>query len=201
MNYERISHKAMNKTQIIGISGSLRKSSANTGLLRAAQRCAQKIAGLEIQIADISTIPFFNADISLADIPTTVSEFINKLNGADAFMFACPEYNYSIAPALKNALDWASRAPENAALSGKPVAILGAGGIMGSSRAQYHLRQVCVFLNLYPVNKPEIFANAFTDFDANGDLTQVKTEQLIEAQLRALALMAQGNGSPSVLQN
>ena len=67
---------------------------------------------------------------------------------ADALVLACPEYNYSLAPALKNALDWVSREPDCAPFNGKPVAIMGAGGGMGTSRAQYHLRQVCVYLNL-----------------------------------------------------
>jgi chromate reductase len=107
---------------------------------------------------------------------------------ADALVLACPEYNYSIAPALKNALDWASREPNNALLAGKPAAILGAGGGMGTSRAQYHLRQVCVFLDLHPLNKPEVFANAFAGaFDADGNLTDAKLIQQVAAQMQALA--------------
>ena len=90
---------------------------------------------------------------------------------ADALLLACPEYNYSLAPALKNALDWASRAPDNHLLAGKPLAILGSGGGIGSARSQYHLRQVCVFLDLHPLNKPEVFSNAFDgSFDENGDV-------------------------------
>ena len=102
-------------------------------------------------------------------------------------MLACPEYNYSIAPALKNMLDWASREPNNALLSEKAVALMGAGGGMGTSRSQYHMRQVCVFLNLHPLNKPEVFANAFAGgFDADGNLTDPKIMQLVADQMVAL---------------
>ena len=84
---------------------------------------------------------------------------MDQARAADALVLACPEYNYSIAPALKNALDWLSREPDNVLLAGKAAAIMGAGGGMGTSRAQYHLRQVCVYLDLHVVNKPEIFSS------------------------------------------
>ena len=111
-----------------------------------------------------------------------------QIGDADALVLASTEYNYSMAPALKNILDWASREPDNALLAGKPVAIMGAGGGMGTSRAQYHLRQVCVFLDLRPLNKPEVFANAFSgSFDPDGNLVDDKLRQLIADQMRALA--------------
>ena len=120
--------------------------------------------------------------------PAAVDKLLAQMATADALVLACPEYNYSIAPALKNALDWASREPNNALLAGKPAAILGAGGGMGTSRAQYHLRQVCVFLDLHPLNKPEVFANAFAGaFDADGNLTDAKLIQQVAAQMQALA--------------
>ncbi|MGL5526809.1 MAG: NADPH-dependent FMN reductase, partial [Plesiomonas shigelloides] len=110
-----------------------------------------------------------------------------QIGAADALVLACPEYNYSIAPALKNILDWASREPDNSLLSGTPVALMGAGGGMGTSRAQYHLRQVCVFLNLFPLNRPEVFSNAFTDsFDGDGNLQDQRIQQLITDQMQAL---------------
>ena len=92
-----------------------------------------------------------------------------------------------MAPALKNALDWASREPDNHLLSGKPVAIMGSAAGMGSSRAQYHLRQVCVYLNLHPLNQPEVFANAFSGaFDTDGDLTDDKIQANVRKLLGAL---------------
>ena len=168
---------------LLAICGSLRKKSTNMGLLRYAQ--ANAPAGSSITIADLSDIPFYNADI--AEQPAAVKQLLELLGKADALIFGCPEYNYSIAPALKNALDWASREPDNALLSGKAVALMGAGGGMGTSRAQYHLRQVCVFLNLHPLNHPEVFANAFGNaFDADGNLVDEKIQGNIRAQLAAL---------------
>ena len=168
---------------ILAICGSLRKKSTNMGLLRYAQTNAP--AGSTITIADLSAVPFYNAD--LTEKPAFVVQLLQQLQTADALILGCPEYNYSIAPALKNALDWASREPENALLNGKPVALMGAGGGMGTSRAQYHLRQVCVYLNLHPLNKPEVFANAFTNaFDADGNLVDEKIQGNIKAQLAAL---------------
>ncbi len=174
--------------KLLGISGSLRRHSCNTGLLRAAQNVLP--ANVTLEIADLSDVPFYNADIQSK--PVAVSRVLDQITAADALAFACPEYNYSIAPALKNILDWASREPENALLSNKAVAIMGAGGGMGTSRSQYHLRQVCVFLNLHPLNKPEVFSNAFAGgFDANGNLTDVKITQLIADQMQALVSWAQ----------
>jgi chromate reductase len=170
--------------KFLGISGSLREKSANKGLLRAAQ--ANLPAGVSLEIADLSDIPFYNADITSK--PAQVARVLEQIGAADALVLACPEYNYSLAPALKNILDWASREPDNALLAGKAVAILGAGGGMGTSRSQYHLRQVCVYLDLHPLNKPEVFVNAFAGtFDGEGKLIDEKLTQLIAEQMKALA--------------
>ena len=170
--------------KLLGISGSLRQASANTGLLRAAQ--AQLPANTTLEIADLSDIPFYSQDI--ATKPAAILRVFDQLAAADALVLACPEYNYSLAPALKNILDWASREPNNPLLSGKPVAIMGAGGSMGTSRAQYHLRQVCVYLDLHGVNKPEVFASAFGGaFDADGNLIDTRLIGQVAAQMRALA--------------
>ena len=137
---------------------------------------------MQIEIADLSCVPLYNADIS--EKPTAVQVLLADLEQAEALLLACPEYNYSIAPALKNALDWASREPDNRLLSGKPAAIMGAGGRMGTSRAQYHLRQVGVFLNLHILNKPEVFCNAVSDgFDSEGNLVDERIQGLIDQQL------------------
>jgi len=152
---------------ILGIAGSLRAASTNKGLLRCAK--VQAPREFQVTIADISDVPFYNADIQ--GHPPAVSRVLDQMAKADAFLLACAEYNYSMAPALKNILDWASRLPGNSALGGKPAGIIGAGGGMGTARAQYHLRQTCVYLNLHVMNKPEFFANAFAgDFDADGNL-------------------------------
>lgn len=171
-------------TNVLALTGSLRAKSTNKGLLRFAQANAPD--GMRIDIADLSDIPFYNADI--ADPPAPVQRLLAQFGAADAFIFCGPEYNYSIAPALKNAIDWASRVEGNALLGGKVAALMGAGGGMGTSRAQYHLRQVCVFIDVHPLNKPEVFANAFAgSFDADGNLTDEKIQGLVRQQLAALA--------------
>lgn len=169
--------------KFLAICGSLRKKSTNLGMLRFAQSNAPE--GVSIEIADLSDVPFYNAD--LTEKPAAVVKLLAQMADADALILGCTEYNYSIAPALKNALDWASREPENNLLSGKPAALMGSGGGMGTSRSQYHMRQVCVFLNMHPLNKPEVFANAFANtFDDQGNLTDSKIQANIIAQLAAL---------------
>jgi len=173
----------MASIKLFGIAGSLRQASTNCGLLRAAQANLPSAASLEI--ADLTDIPFYNQDIT--ERPAAVSRVLAQIGEADALVLASTEYNYSLAPALKNILDWASRDANNTLLAGKPVAIMGAGGGMGTSRAQYHLRQVCVFLDLHPLNKPEVFANAFAGgFDANGNLIDEKLIKLVGEQMQVL---------------
>jgi chromate reductase len=173
----------MQTLKVLGISGSLRKKSTNTGLLRYAQTNAPD--GMSVELADLSQIPLYNQD--LTEKPEAVQTFLQQLEQADALILACPEYNYSIAPALKNALDWASREKDNYLLNGKAVAIMGSGGGMGTSRAQYHLRQVCVYLNLHPLNRPEVFCNAFANtFDADSNLTDERIQGLVKDQMTAL---------------
>ena len=178
----------MTEIRLLGICGSLRKASHNMTLLKTAQQLLP--TGVSLQIADLTEVPLFNADLSAK--PTAVIALLEAMQQADGFVFACPEYNYSIAPALKNALDWASREPENHLLAGKAAAIMGAGGGMGTSRAQYHLRQVGVYLDLHFVNKPEVFVNAFSGvFAPDGTLQDDKIRVTIQVQLVALqALVA-----------
>lgn len=178
----------MNPLHVLAICGSLRKHSTNKGLLRYAIDHAP--AGVEITLAELKDVPFYNADTT--EPPEAVLKLKNDFEKADALLLGCPEYNYSLAPALKNALDWASREKKNRLLAGKPVAILGSGGGMGTGRAQYHLRQVCVYLDLHPLNKPEVFCNAFGgSFDVEGNLVDEKLQEQVVAQLVALQGWAQ----------
>jgi chromate reductase len=173
----------MASIKLLGIAGSLRKASTNHGLLRAAR--VRLPPDTTLEIADLADIPFYNQDIT--EKPAALVRVLAQIGDANALVLASTEYNYSLAPALKNILDWASREPNNTLLAGKPAAILGAAGGMGSSRAQYHLRQVCVCLGLRPLNKPEVFANAFAGgFDADGNLLDEKIAGLIGEQMRAL---------------
>jgi chromate reductase, NAD(P)H dehydrogenase (quinone) len=170
--------------KFLGIAGSLRRQSTNKGLLRAA--AAHLPDGVSMEFAELGDIPFYNQDVT--EKPPAVQRVLAQIGAADALVLACPEYNYSIAPALKNIIDWASREPENALLAGKPVALMGAGGGMGTSRSQYHLRQVCVCLDLRLLNKPEVFSNAFSKaFDGDGNLVDDTLKSLIAKQMKTLA--------------
>lgn len=171
----------MSDLTFLGICGSLRAASRNKGLLRRA--AASLPAGATLVIADISDLPFYAED---REKPESALRLIEQAKAADGLVLACPEYNYSMAPALKNALDWISREP-GALLAGKSAAILGAGGGMGTSRAQYHLRQTCVYLDLRVLNRPEVFSNAFSAaFAANGDVADTPEGEKLAANIRAL---------------
>jgi chromate reductase, NAD(P)H dehydrogenase (quinone) len=167
---------------IIAFAGSLRKNSFNRGLLRAA---ADLLSGdVSLEIVEISEIPLFNKDIE-DPFPEPVQIFRDKVQAADALLIATPEYNHSISGVLKNAIDWGSRAPN--VFSGKPLAILGAGGHFGTTRAQYHLRQVATALNMFAVTAPQVLVfDAKSKFDANGNLQDEKTREFIEKLLDAL---------------
>ena len=99
-----------------------------------------------------------------------------------------PEYNYSVPGVLKDAIDWASRPYGTSAWNGKPVGIMGASiGTLGTARAQYHLRHMFVFLNMFPLNQPEVMiANAAEKFDEVGNLKDPKTSEKIKELLEAL---------------
>jgi chromate reductase len=121
-------------------------------------------------------------------MPSKVKEFKSKIREADAILIATPEYNYSVPGVLKNAIDWASRPYGDNPFDGKPVAIMSASiGMLGGARAQYHLRQMFVFLNMYPVNGPEVIVNfAQQKFDANGKLIDENTKTFLRQLLQNL---------------
>ena len=170
---------------ILGILGSLRKASFNRHALVAAQALVP--AGAALEIFELEGIPPFNQDQEKQP-PTRVTELKAKVRAADAILFATPDYNYSIPGVLKNAIDWASRPYGDNAWQGKPVAVMGASvGILGSARAQYHLRQCFVFLNMYPVNQPEVLiASAAQRFNERGELTDETSRELIRKLLAEL---------------
>jgi len=172
--------------KILGISGSLRQGSYNTGALRAAVESAPE--GVEIEVFDISGFPGFSQDDE-QNPPEKVTEFKQKIREADAILFCSPEYNYSVPGVLKNAIDWASRPYGDSAWEGKPAGIMGASiGAIGTARMQYHLRQMMVFLNMYPVNRPEVMITNCTDkYDDQGNLTDEESKQYIGKLVEALA--------------
>ena len=176
---------------ILGISGSLRQGSYNTMALKAAQALAPD--GITVTIFDrLREIPLYDDDVRAKDgFPEPVEALRTAIRAADALLLVSPEYNYSIPGVLKNAIDWASRAPDQP-FADKPVAIMGASpGLLGTARMQYHLRQCFVFLDSRVLNKPEIMiGQVAAKFDADGNLTDEPTTALIKAQLEALVAWA-----------
>jgi chromate reductase, NAD(P)H dehydrogenase (quinone) len=175
----------------LGIAGSLRRESYNRAALRAAQRlCPQ---GVTLETFDIAPLPLYNQDEEHAP-PVVLAELKRRIRAADAIVFATPEYNYSLSGVLKNAIDCASRPYGDNAWAGKPVAIMSASvGQFGGMRAQYHLRQSLVFLDMYPVNQPEVaIPNAAKAFGPDGDLVDETSRELIRRLLAALADWTRG---------
>jgi chromate reductase len=171
--------------RILGIAGSLRRESYNRAALRAATSLAPE--GATIDTFELDGIPGFNQDEE-QNPPAKVVELKRRIREADAILIVTPEYNYSVPGVLKNAIDWASRPYGDSAWNGKPVAIMGASiGTIGTARAQYHLRQMFVFLNMYPINQPEVMiGNASERFDAQGNLTDETTKDFIRQLLKNL---------------
>src|ERR687885_1871252 len=174
------------KLKFLGFAGSLRVGSYNKALLRAATNLLPENAALEI--FDLNGIPPFNQDLEM-DMPEKITEFKSKIREADAILIATPEYNYSVPGVLKNAIDFASRPYGDNPFDDKPVAIISASiGMLGGARAQYHLRQIFVFLNMYPVNGPEVIVTfAENKFDANGNLLDNDTKKFLGQLLQNLA--------------
>ncbi|ELR24902.1 NADPHdependent FMN reductase domain containing protein [Acanthamoeba castellanii str. Neff] len=183
------------KIKIVAFSGALRKSSANAGLVRAAAELAKGVDGIEFEVVTdlIGQLPLYDGDIETEGFKGVVKQWREVIRSADALLIATPEYNYSIPGTLKNAIDWASR-PDDQTYSSfptfdKPVAIMGAGGGMGTSRAQYHLRQVGVYLNWHFVNRPEVNVNLWGGkqiADSDGNLIDDATRGQVKALLDAL---------------
>jgi chromate reductase len=171
--------------KILGFVGSLRKGSYNKAMMRAAVELVPE--DVAIEVFDLQGIPPFNQDLERQP-PQIVKEFKAEIRKADAILIASPEYNYSVPGVLKNAIDWASRPYGDNAFEGKPVAVMSASiGHLGGARAQYHLRQSFVFLDMHPVNRPEVMMPfAGDNVDVDGNVTNEDTRQLIRELLEAL---------------
>ena len=174
---------------ILGIAGSLRKDSYNKGALRAAQSLCPE--GAKIEVYDIAGLPLFNQDEERNPTPK-VAEFKQKIRAADAILLVTPEYNYGVPGVMKNALDVASRPYGDNAWSGKPVALMSAAlSVAGGIRAQYHIRQSFIFLNMDAVVQPEVaIGNATQRFDDKGNLTDETSKKLIRQLLENLVAKA-----------
>ena len=176
-----------NRLHFVGMSGSLRKGSFNTAMLH--QAMGMLPAGVTMEIASIADLPLYNADLDLPEAterPEPVVRLRRQLAGADALVIISPEYNYSIPGTIKNALDWASRGSDSPLLH-KPVAVMGATtGMWGTVRMQLAFQAVFTFLNMHPVQKPEVLVAQAASKFADGILTDEKTRELITRKLEAL---------------
>lgn len=173
--------------KVAGISGSLRADSYNTATLRAAQELSHET--LEIDIVTLEDIPLFNQDVEAEGWPPRVQELRDRIDAADAVIFASPEYNYSITGVLKNAIDWLSRPEGGSPLNGKPAAIVGATpAFVGTARGQAHLRQI-VFYNAMPLlpTAEVLIAHATERFDESGRLTDEPTREVLKDMLDKFA--------------
>jgi chromate reductase len=164
--------------KVLGISGSLRKASYNSAALRA---CADLMPeGMKLTIATIGDLPMYNQDVFDAGIPAPVRRFEAELREADGVLIASPEYNFSVPPVLKNAIDWVSKLPKQP-WQDKPAAIFSASqGPMGGARVQYDLRRILGQLWGHVLPRPEVFiGSAPSKFDAHGKLTDETTRKFL----------------------
>jgi chromate reductase len=184
--------------KVLAFAGSLRQFSYNRGILRAAESLAPE--GMRLEIFDITEIPLYNEDVNQHGFPPVVVEFRQRIQAADALLIATPEYNYSVPGVLKNAIDWASRPPQQP-FQGKPVALVGASaGMFGTTRAQHHLRQSFVFLDACVLARPEIMIPSAKDrFDGEGNLTDPATKTLLAEHLIALQALTRRLRQPTNL--
>jgi chromate reductase, NAD(P)H dehydrogenase (quinone) len=185
---------------LVGFSGSLRKASLNTALLRAAGTVLP--SGVTFEVADLAAVPLFNGDLievgagGVPVYPEAVAQFRAAITRADALLIVSPEYNFSMPAVTKNAIDWASRAPN--VLDDKAVAFTGASpGAFGTIRSQMALRQTCVFTNLHAINTPELFVSKAADkFDASLALTDEPTREALRKLVESLVAFARRLRAP-----
>lgn len=171
--------------RILGLTGSLRRGSFNTGLLRVAQELAPD--GVEIEIADITAIPLYNEDLNRDGGPAAVRALKQRVREADALLFATPEYNYSMSGVQKNLIDWLSRPLTTTPLRHKPVAMMGAGGMFGTVRSQLALRQVFLFTESYAMINPQLMIMRSEQyFDMEGRLLDEELRQRVRRIVEGL---------------
>jgi chromate reductase, NAD(P)H dehydrogenase (quinone) len=172
--------------KLVAFCGSLRKASFNRMALNAF--IERLPAGTSAQIIEIDW-PLYNADIQAQGFPDKVQAAQKAMVEADGLVLVTPEYNYGPSGVLKNAIDWLSRMTPQP-FAAKPIAMFGAsGGVLGTARAQYQLRQIMVFLDGRPVNKPEVMIGAAQTRFADGKLIDEATGKLL-AELGASLVLA-----------
>jgi len=174
-------------TRILGISGSLRERSYNRALLRAARELAPP--GVELEEFDLSPIPPYNGDIEAVGDPEPVAALRAAVAGADALLFATPEYNRGTSGVLKNAIDWLSRPALASVLRWKPAAVIGAStGRGGTRRAQQQVRDALLFPGAVVLEEPEVaIPIAWERFDTEGRLIDERSRESLAELIEALA--------------
>ncbi|MGE0425574.1 MAG: NADPH-dependent FMN reductase [Reyranellaceae bacterium] len=177
--------------KVIAICGSLRKASLNRALVRSLPALAPE--GMEIAEAPpIGTLPLYDADIQAKGFPDAVTALGEAIRAASGVIIVTPEYNYSVPAPLKNAIDWVSRLP-NQPFQNKPVCMMSVSpGALGGARAQYHLRQIFVFLESFVFNRPEVMVTmAGSKFEmvdnAPTTLSDQPTKDVIKQNLAGFA--------------
>ena len=175
------------KYHFVAISGSLRKESFNTMVLKAAQKLAPEHIVIDhLSIADVA---MYNFDLHEKLLPETIEKLSTAIKNADALIIVTPEYNYSVPGALKNIIDFLSAHPAKP-FDKKAVGIISAStSLLGGVRAQYHLRQILVAVNTMTMNIPEVvITQVNTKFDKDGNLADKKTEEFLKTFIQALAV-------------
>jgi chromate reductase len=190
---------ATESLRVVTLCGSLRRGSYNAAIARALPALAPEGMGIAA-LGSPGAFPLYDADIQAQGFPATVTAMAEAIRAADGVVFVTPEYNYSVPGVLKNAIDWLSRLQPQP-FAGKPVAIQSASmGALGGARAQYHLRQVMVFVDALVLNKPEVMVAAVqTKVSPEGEVTDQATRDFLAAQLKAFGefIRRVGGGAPA----
>ncbi len=177
----------MTKT-ILGLSGSLRRASFNTGLLRAAAELAPE--GARVEIGSIREVPLFDADLEAVDgLPPAVLRLQAQLQAADGVLLVTPEYNNGVPGVFKNAIDWMSRGPGLKMWAGKPVAVIGASpGGFGTTMAQAHWLPVLRTLKADFWAEGRLMVSRAGDlFDEDGNLTDARSRERLAEFMEGFA--------------
>ena len=171
---------------IVAMSGSLRKGSYNTMLVKALAELAP--TGMQVEILEIGNLPLYNSDDE-ASFPAAAQPLKDKVEKADGVIIATPEYNRSMSGVLKNAIDWISRPYGQNSFARKPVLVAGVSvGKIGTAVAQSHLRQVMLHLDADVIGQPELYLGPAQEiFDGKGNLIDASTKELLTKALAVLA--------------
>ncbi|NMG37135.1 hypothetical protein GRF61_22005 [Azoarcus sp. TTM-91] len=182
--------------KVVTLVGSLRKGSYNRMVAQSLAELAP--AGLSVELlASVGDIPHYDADLQAEGFPGAVVAMGDAIRAADGVIIVTPEYNYSVPGVLKNAIDWLSRLDKQP-FAGKPVAIQSASmGVFGGARAQYHLRQILVFLDAIVLNRPEVMVGAAQTKvnEDTGTLGDAGTRDFIAGQLKAFEAFIRKHGA------